>query len=408
MRPGNLKPEGKETRSDGLWSAGKPPVAKVAPEGSGSRQGKPEPQTDLEVANREISRLTAELNAERMKRADAEQSLKDARREIESTTGCLEEAFGKANQMAIKAQIASIELNQIFNSSADGIWVLDKDFKILRVNDTLLKLLQRERAETVGQKCHAVFPGPNCRTPSCPMTRLSLGEPGLESDKELEQADGTRKFLLSSAAPFHGVDGNLFGIIEAYRDITDRKQAEEAVRKANEELKRLVAIDGLTQIANRRRFDECLQNEWRRMAREKKSLSLILCDLDFFKLYNDTYGHLSGDDCLRAVAQCVSEQAKRPSDLAARYGGEEFVVLLPNTDSEGGMIVAESILRGVAGLRIEHCRSAVAPHVTLSLGVTTAAPGSGASPGAFVSVADRALYEAKKQGRNRAILLVAP
>jgi diguanylate cyclase (GGDEF)-like protein/PAS domain S-box-containing protein len=343
---------------------------------------------------------------ERKKLAAAELSLNNARREIESTNSSLEEAFGRANQMALKAQIANIELNQVFNSSADGMWVIDKDFRILRVNDTLLKLLHREREGTLGEKCYVVFPGPNCQTPDCPMTRLSLGQVSPEIDQELEQADGTRKFLLASAAPFHGVDGNLFGIVEAYRDITDRRQAEEAVQRANRELQRLATIDGLTQIANRRRFDECLQTEWRRMAREQKSLSLILCDLDFFKLYNDTYGHLSGDDCLRAVAQCVSEQAKRPSDLTARYGGEEFVVLLPDTDSRGAVRVAESILKGVSKMSIEHCRSTVAPHVTLSLGVTTATPGSGDSIGAFVNTADRALYEAKKQGRNRVILLL--
>jgi diguanylate cyclase (GGDEF)-like protein len=175
----------------------------------------------------------------------------------------------------------------------------------------------------------------------------------------MDLADGTRRHLLASAAPFHGVDGGLFGIVEAFRDITERKQAEEAVRRANEELQRLATIDGLTQIANRRRFDEVLQIEWKRMSREQKPLSIILSDLDFFKLYNDTYGHLSGDDCLRAVARCVSDETKRPSDLAARYGGEEFVVLLPNTDSAGALQVAEGVLKRVAKMNIEHsCRSA--------------------------------------------------
>jgi diguanylate cyclase (GGDEF)-like protein/PAS domain S-box-containing protein len=405
MRGENAIHDRRDKRPAGRRPTKEPPTNGREARSPGVRIEGLDPQSRLEAANREITRLASELEEERSKRSAVERKLQDAQREIESTNSYLEEAFGKANQMALKAEITNIELNQIFNSSADGMWVIDREFKILRINDTLLNLLQRERAQTVGEKCHAVFPGPNCHTPNCPLTRLSLGEKSPELDRQLDLADGTRRYLLASAAPFHGVDGSLFGIVEAYRDITGRKQAEEAVQRANEELKRLAAVDGLTQIANRRWFDECLQTEWKRMAREQKALSLILCDLDFFKLYNDTYGHLLGDDCLRAVARCVSDEARRPSDLAARYGGEEFVVLLPNTDSEGALKVAECILRGVAKMNIEHGKSTVAPHVTLSLGVTTAIPGPKNSLSAFVDTADRALYEAKKQGRNRVILL---
>ncbi|MEB3337944.1 MAG: diguanylate cyclase, partial [Leptolyngbyaceae bacterium] len=115
------------------------------------------------------------------------------------------------------------------------------------------------------------------------------------------------------------------------------------LEKANQELKHLTNIDGLTQVANRRCFDEYIEQEWKRLAREKGSLSIIMVDIDFFKLYNDTYGHLGGDECLRSVARILSKVVKRPADLVARYGGEEFAVILPNTDLEGALKVAEAI-----------------------------------------------------------------
>ncbi len=176
------------------------------------------------------------------------------------------------------------------------------------------------------------------------------------------------------------------------------------LKQANHELQRLAVTDGLTQLANRRRFDEYLIHEWLRMMREKQFLSLILCDVDFFKNYNDKYGHPAGDDCLRNVAQAIRHQAKRPGDLVARYGGEEFVVILPNTNYEGAMQVAQDIRQGVDTLNLPHALSTVSNHVTLSLGVASIIPNPSYSPTDLINSADQALYSAKKQGRNRVIL----
>lgn len=173
------------------------------------------------------------------------------------------------------------------------------------------------------------------------------------------------------------------------------------LQKANEELERLAVIDGLTQIANRRLFDEYLNREWKRMARERRPLSLILCDVDYFKCYNDTYGHLSGDDCLRAIAQAIQKNTKRPADLAARYGGEEFAVIMGNTAAEGAVKIAEDIRRDVRHLRIAHDSSPVDRYVTISLGVSTIIPHSECSPETFIRMADKALYKAKAHGRDR-------
>ncbi|MGK7877628.1 MAG: diguanylate cyclase [Xenococcaceae cyanobacterium] len=188
--------------------------------------------------------------------------------------------------------------------------------------------------------------------------------------------------------------------LQLQQQISQYQQAETALRKANQELHRLAIIDGLTQVANRRRFDEYLNQEWRRLAREQVPLSLILCDVDFFKRYNDTYGHQAGDDCLRAVAQAISRVVKRPADLVARYGGEEFAVILPNTNAEGAVKVAEMIWLEVQCLQIAHCQSDVSEYVTLSLGVSSKVPTQEVSSKVLIAAADKALYEAKEQGRD--------
>jgi len=176
---------------------------------------------------------------------------------------------------------------------------------------------------------------------------------------------------------------------------------EAELEKANRELSRLATIDGLTQVANRRRFNEYLQQTWNLLQREQNHLSMIMIDVDHFKLYNDAYGHLMGDDCLRTVAQAISVMAKRPADLVARYGGEEFAVLLPNTNAAGAVYLAEAIRNEVLRQKIVHARSPVSPHVTLSLGISSIVPDSQRLPAALVDAADQALYEAKKNGRNR-------
>jgi diguanylate cyclase (GGDEF)-like protein len=188
------------------------------------------------------------------------------------------------------------------------------------------------------------------------------------------------------------------------KEIQNRIAAEASLQLANEELKRLAYLDGLTQIANRRRFDEKLDREWRRMKRDRLPLSLILCDVDYFKQYNDTYGHQLGDDCLRYVAKAISSSIKRVSDLAARYGGEEFAVLLPNTDLDGATEVAIEIQTQIKHLQLPHQKSQVSQYVTASFGVASLIPSEAIAPQQLLSNADSALYRAKMDGRDRIAL----
>jgi diguanylate cyclase (GGDEF)-like protein len=177
----------------------------------------------------------------------------------------------------------------------------------------------------------------------------------------------------------------------------------------NQKLQRLATLDGLTQVANRRRFDEFINLEWKRARREKTSISLILIDIDHFKLYNDTYGHQAGDDCLKAVARRIRESVNRPLDFVARYGGEEFAVVLPNTDNRGAVHIAGVLCRQIRKLDIPHAGSSTCGCVTISCGVSTILPGGReSSPGELIFLADDGLYAAKEQGRNRVVSTQGP
>jgi diguanylate cyclase (GGDEF)-like protein len=187
------------------------------------------------------------------------------------------------------------------------------------------------------------------------------------------------------------------------------------LQTVNQELRRLATLDSLTQLANRYWFNIYLTQEWQHLLIEETQgfkfksnsncLSLIMCDVDYFKPYNDTYGHLAGDFCLQEIAQAIRETVNRPADLVARYGGEEFAVILPNTNAETAFAVAEKIRTKVKGLGIAHGKSPISQYVTLSLGVSSIVPHQESSPEELIAAADRALYQAKEQGRDRTYIL---
>ncbi|MCD4722308.1 MAG: diguanylate cyclase [Desulfobacula sp.] len=219
----------------------------------------------------------------------------------------------------------------------------------------------------------------------------------------LKRKDNSFVWALCYAKATHDESGRMDGFNGFSIDISETVRAEQALKKLNEKFKMLSVMDGLTQIPNRRRFDEYLESEWKRHSRDKVQLSVILSDIDFFKLYNDNYGHQAGDDCLQKVARAIQDSAHRSSDLAARYGGEEFVLVLPSTDKDGAMAVAEKVRKNVMNLEIAHEKSKVNGHITLSLGVATMVPGNDNSAQDLVALADQALYEAKDNGRNQSI-----
>jgi diguanylate cyclase (GGDEF)-like protein len=202
--------------------------------------------------------------------------------------------------------------------------------------------------------------------------------------------------------------------IQTLQEEMDRRRARECellrvkaeLEEANRELSRLSALDALTGIPNRRRFDQVLAREWARASRSRRPLSIALTDIDYFKAYNDAYGHQSGDACLVAVANALQLAARREIDLIARYGGEEFAAVLPELGEDGAMQVGTAFNLAVAGLRILHKASRVSHFVTISVGVATTVPSRSTTAAELLTRADMALYSAKASGRNRATRFV--
>ncbi|MGJ7474303.1 diguanylate cyclase [Pseudomonas fulva] len=185
---------------------------------------------------------------------------------------------------------------------------------------------------------------------------------------------------------------------EAYRAL---RVSQQQLLDSNLMLQRLMNSDGLTGLSNRRHFDEYLELEWRRAMREQQQLSLLMIDVDYFKAYNDTFGHLAGDEALRRVAEAIRGSCSRPSDLPARYGGEEFALVLPNTSPGGARLVAEKLRQSVLGLAIEHMAPSAGAHLTVSVGLATQVPPIGSHCRQLISAADKGLYQAKNGGRNQ-------
>lgn len=321
---------------------------------------------------------------------------------LATTQNTLEEIVASATQKQLNVEMQSLELEQIFSSCADPIWVVRHDGIVVRANSAMFRFLGRSQDEVVGHPCHEILKFCTRHSTSCPLASAHQPQSFHEWDIERPTGNGDCEFYMVSTSSLITLDGSP-GIVGQFRDITMRKRAEAALAQANVALSHMARVDGLTQIPNRRAFDEMLAREWGRLAREDSPLTLILCDIDYFKQYNDQYGHQAGDDCLRRVAQALASCAQRTADLVARYGGEEFVLLLPQTPLEGALMVAENVRRTVEQLALQHSRSAVKPIVTLSLGVATVIPAQHMEADILIEMADQALYQAKKTGRNKVV-----
>jgi diguanylate cyclase (GGDEF)-like protein/PAS domain S-box-containing protein len=321
---------------------------------------------------------------------------------LSATQAALENLIGASNEKLLAAEMLSMELEQVFSSSADATWVVRQDGVVVRANQAMLQFIGKPQDEVVGRRCRDLLDVCICRDGACPLPAANRHPSFHEYDIECRDERGETEYFLMSTSSLVTLDGSP-GIVAQFKDITLRKRAEEALERANVALERLARIDGLTQVANRRTFDEALAREWQRLSREKAPLSLVLCDIDCFKKYNDHYGHQDGDECLRRVARTLSTCARRAADMLARYGGEEFVFLLPRTTLEGARMIAEKARLDVEEMGLRHEASVVKPVVTLSLGAAAVVPDAVSDPETLLKAADEALYRAKEAGRNRVV-----
>lgn len=232
---------------------------------------------------------------------------------------------------------------------------------------------------------------------------ISQSQSGIdhEADYRALTADGSYVWIRDVVHVLRNEAGETEALVGFMFDISERKKTEEQLLALQKQLEEYSYKDGLTGINNRRMFDSVLEVEWASAQRSRRPLSLILLDIDYFKQFNDHYGHTQGDESLKRVAQALEWAAVRPRDCVARYGGEEFALILPETDGESAKAIAERCRKLISHLRIPHEHSVVAPLLTISLGVGTILPEAGDTPQAFLSEVDRLLYQAKRQGRDR-------
>ncbi len=300
-------------------------------------------------------------------------------------------------------QLSSERVRSIVDTVAEAIIVINTDLLIEEFNHAAEQIFGYTIDEVIGKSISLLMPQPYHSEHDGYVERfLHTGQPrimGKEKEAAGLRKDGTVFPIQLGINEMQLGNKKLFtGIIS---DITERKRAEHVLEEANRTYRSMSLTDGLTGVANRRRFDEVFAHEYSRHTRSGANLSLILLDIDYFKTYNDTYGHVQGDECLRTVSQAISSCITRPADLAARYGGEEFACILPETDLRGATIIAEKIRLAIATCAIPHESSEVADHVTASLGVVTVACTLDKTGEDVLNQVDELLYLAKSGGRNR-------
>jgi len=304
-------------------------------------------------------------------------------------------------------QIAALH-KLVVDNSRDVIVLGDLDGRRTYVSPGIKALTGWDPEDLVGRLFRELIHPGELAEMEMAMRALRAGSEGGTLEYRARKRDGEYLWVEGSLRVYRDPStGRPIGYLNLVRDISERKRSEEHLQSAYRAMETLVVVDALTGIANRRRFDELLATEWRRSLREGSRLSLLLIDADHFKRYNDTYGHVRGDSCLKQIAEAALDVVLRPGDLVARYGGEEFAVVLPGTDETGARAVAEDICQAVRNRRLPHEGNAPGI-VTISIGCATMVPQRGKTAQDLIEAADQALYRAKGRGRNRVVAAGMP
>ncbi|MDJ0557469.1 MAG: diguanylate cyclase [Microcoleaceae cyanobacterium MO_207.B10] len=347
--------------------------------------------------------------------------LHSLKKKLQSTNQILEEERALRNQVETELQEHKNTLSKLIENLPGMVYHSNHDCKLTMnfVSNNCYSLTGYQPEEliqnriTYNQLIHPEYR----KKIACQRQKAIVKHQPFDLIYQIITAKKELKWFWEQGQGIFSSDGNLLEIKGLIIDITAQKQTEAELTKqnlalqkteaalimANQQLEKISRIDGLTGIANRRHFDEYLDKEWRRLTRTKSPLTLILCDVDYFKQYNDNYGHLAGDDCLREIAKTINKTLKRSADLVARYGGEEFAIILPNTPSENAEKLAELIRRAIYQLQIDHSTSKVSKYITISMGIASVIPAQTELPESLIAKADDALYQAKQQGRDRIV-----
>jgi diguanylate cyclase (GGDEF)-like protein/PAS domain S-box-containing protein len=283
--------------------------------------------------------------------------------------------------------------------SSDMITMHDRKGTYLYASPACKEILQYAEDELVGKDAY-LFIHPEDMEKVNEGHRTALNNAYSVFSYRIRRKDGEYVWIESAVKFMDDIRLGEEKLIVVSRNISGRKLVEQRLQEANELLQHLSTIDGLTGVSNRRTFDKRLEMEWNRGLRSSAPLSLLMLDIDFFKAYNDTYGHQGGDGCLKQIASIIQETLGRSTDLLCRYGGEEFCVILPETDKFGAKIVGEKIRTAIEVLKIPHSGSKILPWITISIGAATMIPNVYTSFMNLVSNADKAVYKAKFDGRN--------
>lgn len=292
-------------------------------------------------------------------------------------------------------------LNSVINSAPDPIAFMSSEGNFVGGNQSYCDVWGISLCELIGMNRRDLLPADQLDWQIDQDNALLLDGNSIRYEELVHISDETTRWYEVFKHRYVNSASGESGILIIYRDLTERKTIEHELETAVEKFDKLSSTDELTKIDNRRTFDQKLQHYWTTHRRDVKEISLLFCDVDCFKLYNDNYGHQQGDLVLEKVAQAMTGQVRRGTDIVARYGGEEFAIILPNTRKDGAQLVASQILQAVAELAIPHEYSSVKSTVTISIGIATMQPEKNTSAGVLIEKSDHALYQAKENGRNQ-------
>jgi diguanylate cyclase (GGDEF)-like protein/PAS domain S-box-containing protein len=312
--------------------------------------------------------------------------------------------------LAKKIIESSLVFQHVIENMHDGVLTIDYSGVITTVNPAAETILELKKDRILDKKLSDVFFEYPENDDFIQVILDAVYDASMSHHKVCGYYTGKRQKSLFVTTSFLKVkiDDAIesIGITVLFSDVTELGELKDAaaaldkIKALNEKLERLSYLDELTGLPNRRFFNDFCNREWRRMMRERKHIAYIMVDIDYFKEINDNYGHHAGDECITAVAKVLGRMLKRPSDLAARYGGDEFIVILPDTDAEGAMFIAEKLHKGISGLNIENACSPFGK-LTVSIGAAAGMPEQGTHWKRLETAADEALYRAKQNGRNQ-------